>query len=91
MSNPEPTIQLPLTAEQQELIHRLTGEHANVLELAPTRATGARAQGAGSASTGGSRWTRAFPGSNGVWAARCGVRRLTEARRPSTQASRWRA
>ena len=30
----EQPIQLPLTQEQQELIHRLTGEHANVLELA---------------------------------------------------------
>jgi hypothetical protein len=34
MSSAEPPIQLPLTEEQQELIHRLTGEHANVLELA---------------------------------------------------------
>jgi hypothetical protein len=34
MSSDETPIQLPLTAEQQELIHRLTGEHANVLELA---------------------------------------------------------
>ena len=33
MSDDQP-IQLPLTEEQQELIHRLTGEHANVLELA---------------------------------------------------------
>jgi hypothetical protein len=35
MSSAEQPIQLPLTEEQQELIHRLTGEHANVLELAP--------------------------------------------------------
>jgi hypothetical protein len=28
-------IQLPLTKEQQELIHRVTGEHVNILELAP--------------------------------------------------------
>jgi hypothetical protein len=34
MNSEEPPIQLPLTAEQQEMIHRLTGEHANVLELA---------------------------------------------------------
>ena len=33
MSDEQP-IQLSLTEEQQELIHRLTGEHANVLELA---------------------------------------------------------
>ncbi len=35
MSNPEPPIQLQLTEEQQELIHRLTGEHAAILVLAP--------------------------------------------------------
>ena len=34
MSNDEPSIQLSLTEEQQELIHRVTGEHANVLQLA---------------------------------------------------------
>ena len=33
MSDDDLPIQLPLTAEQQELIHRLTGEHANILEL----------------------------------------------------------
>ena len=47
MSNPEPTIQLPLTAEQQELIHRLTGEHANVLELAPDPGDGSSGTGCG--------------------------------------------
>ena len=35
MSTDEQPIQLPLTEEQQELIHRLTGEHAFVLELVP--------------------------------------------------------
>ena len=30
MNDDQPS-QLPLTEEQQELIHRLTGEHANVL------------------------------------------------------------
>jgi hypothetical protein len=35
MSSVEPPSQLPLTVEQQELIHRLTGEHAQVLELVP--------------------------------------------------------
>jgi hypothetical protein len=34
MSSDEQPIQLSLTEEQQEMIHRLTGEHANVLELA---------------------------------------------------------
>ena len=32
MSDEQP-IQIPLTEEQQALIHRMTGEHANVLEL----------------------------------------------------------
>ncbi len=40
MSHDELPIQLPLTAEQQELIHRLTGEHANVLELLVDQAGG---------------------------------------------------
>jgi hypothetical protein len=35
MSSAEPPIQMPLTEEQQEMIHRLTGEHAQVLELVP--------------------------------------------------------
>jgi hypothetical protein len=35
MSSDEQPIQLPLTEEQQELIHRLTGEHAQVLEIVP--------------------------------------------------------
>jgi hypothetical protein len=35
MSSDEPPIQLPLTPEQQELIHKITGEHAFVLELIP--------------------------------------------------------
>ena len=35
MSTDETPIQLQLTAEQQEMIHRLTGEHAFVLELVP--------------------------------------------------------
>jgi hypothetical protein len=35
MGSDEPPIQLPLTEEQQELLHRVTGEHAVVLELVP--------------------------------------------------------
>jgi hypothetical protein len=35
MSDPKKAIQLPLTAEQQELIHRITGERPATLELAP--------------------------------------------------------
>ena len=34
-SSPEEPIQLPLTTEQQEMIHRITGEYVNILELAP--------------------------------------------------------
>ena len=47
MSSPESPIQLPLTAEQQELIHRLTGEHANVLELALDPSDGSSGTGCG--------------------------------------------
>lgn len=46
MSDEQP-IQLPLTEEQQELIHRLTGEHANVLELALGQADGTSGTGRG--------------------------------------------
>ena len=35
MSSAEEPIQLPLTEEQQELIHRVTGEHAYALEIVP--------------------------------------------------------
>jgi hypothetical protein len=47
MTSPEGPIQLPLTEEQQELIHRLTGEHANVLELAPDPGDGTAGTGRG--------------------------------------------
>ena len=43
----EQPIQLPLTQEQQELIHRLTGEHANVLELAFGQGDGVSGTGRG--------------------------------------------
>jgi hypothetical protein len=46
MSDEQP-IQLPLTEEQQELIHRLTGEHANVLELALGTGDGSSGTGRG--------------------------------------------
>jgi len=35
MSNPNKPIQLPLTEEQKEIIHRMTGEHPATLELTP--------------------------------------------------------
>ncbi len=47
MSSAEPPIQLSLTEEQQELIHRLTGEHANVLELALDPSDGSSGTGCG--------------------------------------------
>jgi len=47
MSSAEPPIQLPLTKEQQEMIHRLTGEHANVLELALDPSDGSSGTGCG--------------------------------------------
>jgi hypothetical protein len=47
MGSDEPPIQLPLTEEQQELLHRVTGEHAVVLELVPTRVTRPPEQRAG--------------------------------------------
>lgn len=46
MSDEQP-IQLPLTEEQQELIHRLAGEHANVLELALGTGDGSSGTGRG--------------------------------------------
>ena len=47
MSSTEPPIQLSLTQEQQEMIHRLTGEHANVLELALDTDDGSSGTGRG--------------------------------------------
>lgn len=47
MSDREMPSQLPLTEEQEELIHRLTGEHANLLELAPDPGDGTSGKGRG--------------------------------------------
>ena len=47
MSSDDLPIQLPLTPEQQEMIHRLTGEHANVLELAVEPGDGSSGTGHG--------------------------------------------
>jgi hypothetical protein len=47
MSSDEQPIQLPLTPEQQELIHRITGEHAYMLELVPDQGDGASGTGRG--------------------------------------------
>ena len=35
MTNPETPILLQLTEEQQALVHRLSGQHAQLLELTP--------------------------------------------------------
>ena len=40
MSSAEQPIELPLTKEQQELIHRITGEHAAILALTPNSTDG---------------------------------------------------
>ena len=47
MSSVDPPIQLPLTEEQQELIHHLTGEHPQVLELVPDPSDGNSGAGCG--------------------------------------------
>jgi hypothetical protein len=47
MSSAEPPIQLPLTEEQRELIHRITGEHVHALELIPDPADGSMGTGRG--------------------------------------------
>jgi hypothetical protein len=47
MSSAEEPIKLPLTKEQQEMIHRLTGEHAAVLELTPDAGDASAGTGCG--------------------------------------------
>jgi hypothetical protein len=47
MDEPAQTIQIPLTPEQQVLIRRLSGQHAQMLELVPDTADGASGQGRG--------------------------------------------
>jgi hypothetical protein len=47
MTPPTPPIQLPLTEEQQALIRRLSGQHAQVLELTPDPTDGATGAGHG--------------------------------------------
>ena len=41
------TIQIPLTPEQQEMIRRLSGQFAQMLELVPETGDGASGQGRG--------------------------------------------
>jgi hypothetical protein len=47
MTSSQPPIQLQLTEEQQAMIHRITGEHAQVLELIPDPGTGSSGEGRG--------------------------------------------
>ena len=47
MGTPVPPIQLELTQEQQALIQRLSGQHAQVLELTPEPTDGASGAGRG--------------------------------------------
>jgi hypothetical protein len=47
MTSPQPPIQLQLTEEQQALIHRVTGEHAQLLELIPDPSNGSSGEGRG--------------------------------------------
>jgi hypothetical protein len=47
VTSPQPPIQLQLTEEQQALIHRVTGEHAQMLELIPDPGDGSAGEGRG--------------------------------------------
>jgi hypothetical protein len=47
MNEPRIPIQLQLTEEQQAMIHRITGEHAQVLELIPDPGDGSSGEGRG--------------------------------------------
>jgi hypothetical protein len=46
-TSPQPPIQLQLTEEQQALIHKVTGEHASILELMPDPSDGSSGEGHG--------------------------------------------
>ena len=46
-NTPEQPIQLPLTKEQQEMIHRVTGEYVNFLQLAPNAGDASSGTGRG--------------------------------------------
>ena len=47
MTNPKLPIQLQLTDEQMELLHRATGEHASIIELTPDAGDGTTGKGRG--------------------------------------------
>ena len=46
-TTPQPPIQLQITEEQQALIHKVTGEHASILELMPDPSDGSSGEGHG--------------------------------------------
>ena len=47
MTNPSKPFHLPLTEEQQEMIHKMTGEHAFILELMPEEGDATSGEGRG--------------------------------------------
>ena len=47
MTSPKPPFQLKLTEEQQALIHKVTGEHAQMLELTPDPDSASSGEGRG--------------------------------------------
>jgi hypothetical protein len=47
MSHPQPLIQLQLTEEQKEILHRVTGEHVAAIELTPDPSDGSSGTGRG--------------------------------------------
>ena len=47
MSDPQPLIQLQLTEEQKQILHRVTGEHIAAIELTPDQSDGSSGTGRG--------------------------------------------
>ena len=47
MTSPQPPIQLQLTEEQMEILHRVTGEHVAAIELTPDPSDAASGTGCG--------------------------------------------
>ena len=47
MTSPQPSIQLQLTEEQMEILHRITGEHVAAIELTPDRSDASSGKGRG--------------------------------------------
>ena len=47
MTNPEQPVQLQLTEEQMEILHRVTGEHVASIELTPDQSDPSSGKGRG--------------------------------------------